>query len=373
MLRKLGVFLLTAAMLIFGTSAACAEGLTLPIVLINDSEIHLEITNVQLNTYSDGDATLRFDACLNNRTGRTLNLFFRDVCLDGTEAKGVGMMECCPGVTDDDYFFFKALDGESNSILEDPQEIAFRIEIKDDETYELVRDVPVYLSGPLPSPLPTATGGTQLRSTPAPTTGPIYTTLRRGDSGAEVERLQRALNALGYNAGTVDGDYGAQTARAVSDFREINGLNGDSDVAESFVLELLYSGKGKAYVDPEFALEIFSGASINWKAIDNDQLKIRVQVRNASRYREVKAFEIYMYATDVWGERIYGENWIYYETTNKKVAPGETVYSTYFVVPDFSRIDQVHFGIHRIAYSDGSTVEADSIDYWYWSLGDECA
>jgi cell wall-associated NlpC family hydrolase len=46
-------------------------------------------------------------------------------------------------------------------------------------------------------------------------------TLRRGDSGPEVEQLQEALG-IG-----VDGEYGPQTARAVRRFKVANGLNDD--------------------------------------------------------------------------------------------------------------------------------------------------
>lgn len=55
---------------------------------------------------------------------------------------------------------------------------------------------------------------------------------------AEIERIQEALNLLGYDAGTVDGSMGPQTLKAVSKFRSENGLpqNGLLSTAEQKIL-----------------------------------------------------------------------------------------------------------------------------------------
>jgi putative peptidoglycan binding protein len=57
---------------------------------------------------------------------------------------------------------------------------------------------------------------------PAPTTS-----LKPGDQGAQVKRLQRALTRLGYDAGTVDGDYGSSTEAAVKRFQRASALTAD--------------------------------------------------------------------------------------------------------------------------------------------------
>lgn len=81
-------------------------------------------------------------------------------------------------------------------------------------------------------------------ATPAPTTPPAdSTSLRYGDKGSAVTKLQQALKALGYNV-TSDGDYGALTQTAVSAFQKQNGLSSDG-VAGADTLALLYSGSGK--------------------------------------------------------------------------------------------------------------------------------
>lgn len=115
-------------------------------------------------------------------------------------------------------------------------------------------------------------------------------------------------------------------------------------------------------------LQFFEGAYIQWEDLDNDRFKIRVQVENTDTYGTIRAFEIYMYATDVYGERIYGEDQVYYGTTKKTVGPEQIVYSDYLTVPCRSQVDRVYFGINRIVYDDGTVMTATDINYWYWTL-----
>ncbi|SCG81661.1 g-D-glutamyl-meso-diaminopimelate peptidase [Proteiniborus sp. DW1] len=55
-------------------------------------------------------------------------------------------------------------------------------------------------------------------------------TLRLGSRGPNVKLIQSLLNRIGYNAGTVDGVFGAQTQRAVIAFQRDNGLTPDGIV-----------------------------------------------------------------------------------------------------------------------------------------------
>ncbi|TML84210.1 MAG: peptidoglycan-binding protein [Actinobacteria bacterium] len=80
-------------------------------------------------------------------------------------------------------------------------------------------------TAPAPAPATTAGGSTQ----PAPSTvvkGPT-TTLKPGDTGAQVVALQRALAKLGHSPGKPDGTYGPATQQAVVAFQKANNLTAD--------------------------------------------------------------------------------------------------------------------------------------------------
>lgn len=65
-------------------------------------------------------------------------------------------------------------------------------------------------------------------STPAAAVPPPPTaTLVPGASGSEVKVLQRALAALGFSVGAVDGSYGPATERALKRFQRTHGLGAD--------------------------------------------------------------------------------------------------------------------------------------------------
>ena len=66
-----------------------------------------------------------------------------------------------------------------------------------------------------------------------------YTKLKKGDSGAEVLAMQKALKSLGYTL-SADGKYGAGTVNIVKQFQKKNGLTADG-VAGNKTLSLLYS------------------------------------------------------------------------------------------------------------------------------------
>lgn len=59
------------------------------------------------------------------------------------------------------------------------------------------------------------------------TSVPTDATLRAGSTGTSVTALQNALNQLGYDAGTADGNFGASTTAAVIAFQKAKGLTED--------------------------------------------------------------------------------------------------------------------------------------------------
>lgn len=92
----------------------------------------------------------------------------------------------------------------------------------------------------------------------------IYTTLRTGSSGSEVEKLQNALMAAGYDVGSsgADGKYGTATEAAVRQYQEDNGLSVDG-VAGDQTQGALYGSQtsNNANSAPETGTEVSGGVS----------------------------------------------------------------------------------------------------------------
>jgi peptidoglycan hydrolase-like protein with peptidoglycan-binding domain len=70
--------------------------------------------------------------------------------------------------------------------------------------------------------------GTTTTTTPFVATG--RSTVRLGSTGDDVTALQQRLNALGYNAGTANGTFGAQTQTAVENFQKAKNIPADGVV-----------------------------------------------------------------------------------------------------------------------------------------------
>jgi len=108
-------------------------------------------------------------------------------------------------------------------------------------------------SAPEPSMIPPDTdysaGYTQIVTTPtvaptpvptiAITPNPAYHTLKMGDKGSEVRKLQETLKEYGYYTAEVDGAYGNQTRQAVEKFQYMHGLSADG-MAGRHTLTVLY-------------------------------------------------------------------------------------------------------------------------------------
>ncbi len=101
-------------------------------------------------------------------------------------------------------------------------------------------------------------GGGSAVPTAAPSTGSSsyfggnYDTLRPGDEGERVRRLQSALNSLGYPCGNVDGVYGTGTTTAVQAFQARQGLKVDGKAGSMTLqrMEALLSGASVPTAQP---------------------------------------------------------------------------------------------------------------------------
>ena len=79
---------------------------------------------------------------------------------------------------------------------------------------------------------------------PASTTAP--SSLKKGSSGDAVKALQQRLKELGYYTGSVDGDFGENTEKAVKAFQERNGLTVDGKAGTKTMTKLNSSSAVKA-------------------------------------------------------------------------------------------------------------------------------
>ena len=76
-----------------------------------------------------------------------------------------------------------------------------------------------------PTPKPTSTGGIIARYNEAISSKVLETSLKRGSKGEDVKKLQNRLIELNYlAAGEADGIYGAVTAKALHNFKKVNGI-----------------------------------------------------------------------------------------------------------------------------------------------------
>ena len=82
-------------------------------------------------------------------------------------------------------------------------------------------------------------GTAQATSTPKSESG--YTTLKYGDSGDAVKKLQSKLKELGYFSGNIGGNYKDQTVAAVKKYQKAMGLTQDG-VATAELQKMLYEG-----------------------------------------------------------------------------------------------------------------------------------
>lgn len=118
-------------------------------------------------------------------------------------------------------------------------------------------------------------------------------------------------------------------------------------------------------------LQLNEDSKGQWQKVSGDKMKARFSVYNPAEADEtVKAFELRVYAKDVWGERIYGPTTYYYWTTKKNVAPGKYVYSDYCTIPNRSEVDKLHVAVKKFVYTDGKIVETEDeyLKYWEWDV-----
>lgn len=103
----------------------------------------------------------------------------------------------------------------------------------------------VFSGGARSHAVTTSTHAAPTATTPAApsknTTALPTTTLKPGDHGPQVRRLQRALATLGYLPGTIDGEYGSATSHALANFQRANNLNADGVLGSATLASLKHA------------------------------------------------------------------------------------------------------------------------------------
>ena len=84
------------------------------------------------------------------------------------------------------------------------------------------------------------------KSTDKKSSGNSDGTCSPGDSGSAVKKVQKRLKALGYYSGSIDGDYGNGTKKAVTNFQKRNGLTANGKVNSKTLAKLNSSSAKKA-------------------------------------------------------------------------------------------------------------------------------
>ncbi len=94
--------------------------------------------------------------------------------------------------------------------------------------------------------------GTDKPATGSGLFGGVYTTIQYGMKGERVRVLQKALNALGFDVGKVDGDFGTGTYLAVKAFQKHQGLSVDGKAGKNTLtrLETFFDENGNCTSGP---------------------------------------------------------------------------------------------------------------------------
>ena len=258
-------------------------------------------------------------------------------------------------------------ESEGAAALADPRTVGLTIVIKDKDYHELTTQPITIDAGTLSvSPAAAPAASRKPAATPRATAKPYYyQSLSKGDRGDDVRRLQQKLIELGYLNDTPDGQFGPKTAAAVKAFNEANGF-GSSQVATISMQELLFSAKAKAWSEPWIPIEV---PRTEWRNITGEGGSYRFKIQNTSKTRTIKGIAVRYYPTDVWGNKLW--DYSYRETTfNVTIKPGKSGWTQWlYMTPSWYTIENIHIGIAKVAFSDGTIHENDNVTYdWYVTL-----
>ena len=308
-----------------------------------------------------------------NNMDRSIWINIENAKVDGAPVFSAGRtLDAYTDTGDDDprilTFMAREEDGEDvYEAIRNARILEMTVVLEDNETYEHLCDREVTLDlaaleeGATDYSAMYPSSGPALSNDPQTTTSiSSYRVLQSGDRGDDVRRMQEKLIELGYLNDTADGVFGSRTAAAVQMFNDSNGLRYDA-VADAITQDCLYSGVANPYTEPWIPVDL---PYTEWDDITGEGASYRLKVTNLSSSRTIKGIEIQYYPSDVWGNNLW--EYPYRKTTfTMTIRPGETVYTSWFYLsPSWYTIDQMHWGVSRIVFDDGTIRENDDIAYW---------
>ena len=313
-------------------------------VLLSDNQMTIVCQKTEL-LETDNTVYLEFMCEIDNRTSKKQNIFVDEVTINGVRGYGIGIMYVEPGKRTDKLILmpeekWQGKNTPSAREIRSARDVKITLRIQQDDDYKVMYKVPVQMkmkNGSLlsasgqkavrPTPTPKKTSKPRATPTPRKTVRPTATPRKTARPTATPRRTARPTATP------------RRSARATAT---------------------------PARRDTSCPLDIPDGARGEWKYLSGNRLNMRVKLTNTSR-KVVKAYEVYMYATDVWGKKIYG-NTVYYATTRRKIQPGKSAFTNYMTLPDRSNIGQVWVGVNKVLYEDGSVWQASKVDYRYWDI-----
>lgn len=131
--------------------------------------------------------------------------------------------------------------------------------------------------------------------------------LKRGHKGSDVKELQELLNEFGFNAGTVDGDFGRNTEAAVKRMQTAANIEADGkygNISHAALMDMIADDKPEASVQhPEVAKKlVVTGGRVNIRSGAGTQYKILTVVKKDTELVYTAQADNGWYAVEVNGE-----------------------------------------------------------------------
>lgn len=99
-----------------------------------------------------------------------------------------------------------------------------------------------------------------------------------------------------------------------------------------------------------------------WEPKGIDSFRISFEISNHPYGEDVTSVQLYFYAVDAGGNDLFN-GLKYSDTTRKNLSPGKKIRTDWIMVPDYSRISVLYCGIHKISFTDGTSITIDQVDY----------